>query len=91
MVCCNFMETLVCFALLNGLLPVCDLHVCKLGPGGCECFILKRVLYEWFLSLLHRDYMVALTVMLTSNFPRSFAHMFAVITFAFGFVSATGR
>lgn len=46
MVCCYLMETLVCFTLLNGFLPdqltVCDLGVCKLGPGGCECFILKK-------------------------------------------------
>lgn len=55
MVCCKLLETLVCFALLNGFLPdqftVCDLGVSKLGPGGCECFILKRVLYEWFLPV----------------------------------------
>lgn len=37
---------------------VCDLDVYKLGSGGCECFILKRVLYHWFLSVRHWDYTV---------------------------------
>lgn len=52
------LEILVCFALLNGFLPdqlICDLDVCKLGPGGSECFVLKRVLYDWFLSVWRWD------------------------------------
>lgn len=83
MVCCCLLETLVCFALLNRFLPdqltVCDLGVCKLGPGGCECFILKRVLYDWFLSVSHWDYTVVLTVVSTYSFTCSSASLLSVI------------
>lgn len=69
------LETLVCFfALLNGFVPdqlVCDMDVCKLGAGGCERFILKRVLYDWFLIVWHWDYMVHYMVVSTYSFTCS--------------------
>lgn len=97
MVCCYWRPWYVFFALLNGFVPdqlVCDIDVCKLGAGGCERFILKRVLYDWFLIVWHWDYMVHYMVVSTYRFTCSLAHLFAVkchYFFIFNFINMTGR